>query len=417
MSIEISSVQRLRVYVESTFGSDATMSINDFVDVPANEGSIQATITTDELDPMQVVQSRFQGREKVLGKRSATLQFAMNLAPTGTAANASTTAVTSALGILLKATMGGENLGIGGTATTGSSATVINLTSGHGARFASGMALGWVNASGVLEIREIESVSSDAVTLKHALSGSPASSDVIYNCATYYFTEDPSTSLQFLLQGREAQDSWLLVGGQAVGGVTIAFDVTGAALPTATFNFTFAGYYEQDEIAAAPTAIGTASFSAYSPIVGQAGELRVFTVGAATLVTSSLVHCSALAFTPKISFVPVPSPSGINTVYRWRAARVNPPVEGSFTPFFEDLTWFQARDAKTDKAIFYRYGVAAGAAVMVSAPTVQILNPQRADAGEIASQTISWAGRIDTDIGSPASSTAIARSPFRIHIF
>lgn len=415
MSIEISSVQRLRVYVESTFGSDATMSINDFVDVPANEGSIQATVTTDELDPMQTVQSRFEGREKVLGKRSATLQFSTNLAPTGTTADASTTAVTSALGIILKAAMGGENLGIGGTASTGSTATIVNVTSGHGARFAAGMALGWVNASGVLEMREIESVSSDAITLKHALSDAPANLDVIYNCATYYFTEDPDTSLQFLLQGREQQDCWLLVGGQLVGGVTLAFDVTGAALPQATFNFTFAGYYEYDEMVSAPTAIGTATYSAYSPLVGQAGEFRVFTVGASTLVTTSLVHCSALSFAPKITYVPVTSPSGTNTIYRWRAARANPPVEGSYTPFFQDLTWNQARDAKTDKAIFYRYGVAAGAAVMVSAPTVQILNPQRADAGEIASQTISWAGRIDTDVNS--STTAIAKSPFRIHIF
>lgn len=414
MSIEISSVQRLRAVVESTFGADATMSIMSFVDVPANEGSIQATITTDELDPMQVVQSRFEGRERVLGKRSATLQFAINIAPTGTAAAEDISAVSGALGVLLKAALGGENLGIGTVADSGSTATVVNVASGDGSRFAAGGALGWVNSSGVLETREIESVSADAITLKHGLSASPTASDAIYNCATYYLTEDPSQSLQFLLQGAEAQDMWLLVGGQAVGGVTLAFDVTGVALPTATFSFTFAGYYEQDEMIN-PPAIGTASFSNYAPIVGHAGSLRVFTVGAATLTTSSLVHCSALTFTPKISFVPVTSPSGTNTIYRWRAGRANPPMEGSFTTFYDSLTWFQARDAKSDRDINYQFGVAAGSSVMISAPTVQILNPQRADAGEIASQTIAWAARRDTDVGS--SSTAQAKSPLRIHLF
>jgi hypothetical protein len=34
----------------------------------------------------------------------------------------------------------------------------------------------------------------------------------------------------FLVEGLESDDRWLLTGGQAVGGITMAFDITGQAL-------------------------------------------------------------------------------------------------------------------------------------------------------------------------------------------
>jgi hypothetical protein len=92
-----------------------------------------------------------------------------------------------------------------------------------------------------------------------------------------------------------------------------------------------------------------------------------------------------------------------------------PAVEGSVTTYFDGLGWFQARDARTEKALFYTMGQAAGSAIVISAPTVQIINPQRvADANSIAGQSFSFKGRRDTDTG--ASTTALAKSPVRIHL-
>ena len=164
-------------------------------------------------------------------------------------------------------------------------------------------------------------------------------------------------------------------------------------------------------------ALASATYTGLNPIVGQAGELRIFTVGSATLDSSSLVHCSAISMAPKIVFVPVTSPSGANggTILRWRGGRANPAIAGSVTTYFDGLGWFQARDAKADKALFFTMGTAAGSAMVLSAPTVQILNPQRAaDANSIAGQTFNFEGRCDTDVG--ASVTALAKSPFRIHL-
>ena len=413
MTIEVHSVQRLRVWSESSFATDGTGTLANYTDVPVREGTGTMTLTLDSLDPMQQVQSRVEYREEVLGKRSATLQFTLNLAPTGTAAASGIAAVQGALGLLLKATYGGETLGTG-TTFTGGTATIPTVTSAAG--FLAGGAIGWSNASGVLEVREIESIAGNSITLKHAFSAAPTNAQVAYAAATYSFTEDPQESLQFIVEGVEAQDRWVLLGGQAVGGVTVAIDPSGAALPSIQFSMTFANWLDSTECAGSITGtIGNATYSNYSPIVGQAGELRAFVVGASTLTTSSIVHCSALAFSPKVVFVPVTSPSGTNTIYRWRAGRAMPPVEGSFTTFFQDYTWWSARAAKSDYDIAYQMGQAAGSTVVITAPTVQIVNPQRvADGNQLAGQAVAFKGRRDTDTG--ASTTALAKSPTRIHL-
>jgi hypothetical protein len=415
MSIELQSVQQIRAFSEATFGADSSASIASFTSLPIIEGSATLALVEDELDPGQLVQYRLEGRKRVLGKRSATLNFQLNIAPTGVAANTSTSSVTSGLGLILKAIMGGEALANGSTSSTGSTAVIVNVASGHGSRWAAGKAMGWANSAGIVEWREVESVSTDAVTLKRGFSGAPANGNALYNAATYYMTASPAESLAFMVNGLDPEDVWLLTGGQAVGGMNIALDLTGGQLPRVTVNMQFADWYSFDEMSDPPV-IATATYSNYNPIVGEAGRFEVWTVAAPTFSTTQTVHCSALGFEPHIGFVPYTSPSGINTIKQWIAARnTDSPVQGTWTEPFEVGTWWNVRDALTDKAAQYVAGVAAGSALIFSCPTIQILNPQRAaDASGIAAQTIQFKGRRDTDVA--ASTTDLAKSPLRIHL-
>jgi hypothetical protein len=66
MSIEVHSVQRLRVWSESSFAADGTGTLANYTDVPMREGTGTMTLTLDSLDPMQSVQSRVEYREEVL---------------------------------------------------------------------------------------------------------------------------------------------------------------------------------------------------------------------------------------------------------------------------------------------------------------------------------------------------------------
>ena len=417
MSIEVHSVQRIRGFTEATFGADSSSSAGSFTDLPIIEGSATMVVTRDEIDPGQLVQYRVEGRERVLGKRSATLTFSMNLAPTGTVANNSVSSVTSPLGLVLKNAMGGEDLGEGSAAAAGSTASVINVSTGDGTHWESGNLMGWANASGIVEWREVESRSTDAITLKRGFSGSPTTSNPLYNASTYYLTANNTASMAFIVEGLESDDRWLLTGGQCVGGFTIAVDPTAATVPRVTFNFTFARWFDSSETGTPLTGtLAAATYTATNPIVGEAGSFEIWTVGAATYSTTQSIHVSALAFEPHQQYVPYTSPSGVNTVKQWVPSRnSDSPVQGQFTVPFEGLTWFTARNSRSDLATTYTMGTAAGSAVVISAPTIQILNPQRvADAQGLAAQAVMWKGRRDTD--AAASTTDLAKSPLRIHL-
>lgn len=420
--MEVQAVQRIRAQVvaatpTAAIGADSSANIASFTDIPFREGTAQMVLTRDEMPTGVAVQHIDEDNEKVLGKRSATLTLTLNLAPTGTAAVTGTTAVTSPLGMLLKAVMGGEDLAAGSTSATSTAIVLKCSTASHASRWAAGKMVGWSNASGVVEWRGVKSVSPTAgtVTLKHGFSAAPSAAAAFYNAAVYYMTADPDTTLDFLVEGLDSDDRWLLTGGQAIGGMSLTFDLTGAAIPSVTFNLTFANWYASNETANPITGtLGTATYTATSPIVGEAGELRAWTVGSATYVTTTRLHVSAMTWEPHIGFSPVTSPSGRNTVWRWKKMRQTAgPVSGSLTFPYEDTAWWASRNSKADLEIQYTAGVAAGSAVIVEGATVQPLNPQRApDAAQIAAQVLMWSGRRDTDIGS--STNDLAKSPLRV---
>lgn len=405
----------MRVIVESSFAADGTGSLGSYTYVPFNEGTATLALNTAEMDPNTTVQSRFEFNEMVLGPRECNLKFTMDLAPTGSAASEGETAVYGALGILLKATFGGEDLGTGTTFAAGWTPITGNVASGAG--LTAGGWIGWTNSAGVVEWRQIKAKSSNTITLSHGFSGTPANSDVCYAAATYYFTEDPSQSLQFIVSGQETHDRWLCLGCQAVGGVDIAIDPSGKGIPTATFNMKGALYLDSTETAGAINGtLADATYAYYNPIVEFVGDFHMFTVGTPTYTaTVSRVHVSALSWKPKIAFVQVTSPAsnaaaqGGSPVYRWRGSRARPPLEGTFTTYMDSLTWWSKRDSKADMCQQYTIGTAAGSAMVLSAPTVQVLNPQRgASDQEIEGQVITYKARRNTDT---ALTTEEARSP------
>ena len=411
------AVERLRVIVESTFATDATGSLGSFTDVPANEGSMTVTLNKAEMDPNYLLQRRMDARPRVLGPKRPQLKFTITLAPTGTAAGASTAAVSGCLGLLLKAVMGGEDLGTGTTFSAGWTAITGTVASASG--LTAGAYIGWRNSSGVVEWRQIKSKSSNTLVLAHGFSGTPANSDVCYAAATYYVTEDPSQSLQFIAYGQSTADRWLLLGCQCVG-FDLSVDPSGKGIPSITFTFEAANWLEGGSTAGSITGtIADATYTNYSPIVEYAGDYEMFTVGTPTYVaTTCQVPISALSWKPKFTFTALTSPSATATatggspIFRWRATRTNPPLEGSFTTFMDAMTWWNKRDAKASMAQQYTIGISGGSAIVLAAPTVQVLNPQRgASDQEIEGQVVSIVGRCNTDT---ALSTDLAKSPFVI---
>jgi hypothetical protein len=422
----VEGIARLRVIVEAagSFCVDQTSSpgLASYTAVPAIEGTIEFPAGQLETIPTNtLVQTRWDYPEEIIGKKKpVTLKFSMWLAPTGTVTSDGVTAVQGALGLILKAVMGGESLGTGTRAVAGWTSSAGSVDAGEGGSMLAGNALAWVNASGIAEAREIEQRSTDALTLKRALSGTPSNTNTLYGSATYYMSSDPDTSLQFVVEGAEQTDRWLLLGCQMT---SMALDLpigSENAAPKITFTFESTSWLYGDDCATPITGsdLAVSTYSNFSPIAGYAGRFMAQTVTTATF-TGSTVDVSAVSFDPKWSFGRVTSPSGTMATLRWLAKRQAAAcIEGSFQTYFSDFSHFDWRDNKTDLAMTYQIGtsVAANAGVvLISVPTAQVVEVMRNNADGVANETIKFKGRNDSEtVLSPA--TDLSRSPFRIHL-
>lgn len=412
MSIEISQVQRLRVSTEpsSAFATDRTGTLANFTDVPFVEGSASATLTQNMLNPEHAQQYLDGYPTQVLGTKACQLSFSINLAPTGTSAASTVTAVQSALGIILKATMGGEVLSTGDDVQAGTpTATTFDVADAAGNAIAPGQFVGWANSSGNVEARPVKTVSTNAVTLRMGFSAAPSTGNDILGSATYFLGENPDTSLQFILEGVESQDRWVLRGLQLE---SMSIDLPLGELPRVTFTFQGATWTYGASAATDLTAsaLSAATYSNVS-VIHTTGNFYYQTNSTATLPTALAV--SSVSLEPALAYIPVPSPSGTETISRYRRNRVAPVISGSFTLPYQDTSYFTDRDNKTLKQIVYQLGTVAGSVVALDLPTVQVTDVQKADANSIASQTVSW--QAQTDAVSPAGViTDIEKSAFRI---
>lgn len=411
MTIELQLIGSVRFKSENAFAVDETAFLGNFQYLPIREDSFSITLDEPPIDPGFMLQSRADGRKQVFGPLKATCTFTLNLAPTGVPAGSGSVAQQGPLGAILKAVMGGEYLATG-SAFTGAG-TALSPVVQSIAGFTSGSQIGWINSSGIMETRTVKALATGSIDLDYAFSGTPANADVCYGAATYFTTEDPLETLQFVVAGSESDDRWVLLGGQCTS-FAQAVDVTGAALPAVTITITFADWKDSSEAAGSITGgLADAEYLLTSPIVGFEGEFRVNTIGSTSFSASDLVHVSALDISPKVMFVPVTSPNGKNTIYRWRGDKLTPPVEGSFTTFFEDLKWFNARKNKTDLSLSYQMGTEPGFTVVQSIPTIQIINPQRAAQGSIAGQTVAYQARRNINT---SSSAVLPKAAFKLHL-
>lgn len=415
MSIEPDILRFLGIYEEpnGSYQTDHSSTPGDFLAFPFEEGTLQAQLGRNPLDPMAGKIRRDGHSKKVLGPRSCTLNFAGKIHSHGVdcdGQNDPPTKSTWALARMLTAIMGGALADDGTGTTSGSQTTVqsatsttVTVTAGHGARFAAGgvIAVPVVSGSAVLEARPIKSVSTDTITVKQAFSATPVTGQPVRGGITFYMTEDPNTSLQALIEGREATDGVVLRGLQ--GGFSLSLPI--GDLGQIAFALQGAGWARLGSSSATnPT------YSVFEPMALDPLELLVQTVGSTTRV---MVPESELNVEPQIAFAPQRSGAATETIARMVRQPARPLVQGSFVTPYEDDTWYTARDDREDRAVWAQAGNLAGGIYCVEVPTVQITDVQPAASGEnIAGQRVSFEGRHDEEIGG---STEVGYSAFRIH--
>ncbi len=411
MSIEDARIQRLAVTQESlaNFGADLSGSAT-YYDVPAQEGSIAVVLARPTINPQHVMQHLDAHQLEVLGPKGAQLTFTMPFGPTGDAAGDGVTspvATASPLLMILSTIFGGIDTNTGTDVVSAASASALTLTDTTDLVTKSG--LGWAASTGIVHFSEVRTAGGGAVTLTTDLPATPSASDVIYASTVIYPAQNNDTSLQFILEGAEEDDRWLLTGGQATAAPTITIGDSNS-IPTITFTLTFTGHE-----ALTSAAITTATYDGYQPEYSH-GEFRLKAGGTGT-TTRTLMDIASRSYTLNSPvYVPIKSPDapqpGHTPQARWQRTRATPFCETKIQIPFEDLSWFTARAARTLYHAVDVIGTSAGGIVAIAQPTVQIVDVQKVSVADLAYQELTMRSTIDA---YGAVTTDLRGAAMRIH--
>lgn len=409
MSIELHELQRVAFTEEASdaFATDVTGSAT-YVDVPV-QGAATMTLDVPELDP-NIQQQHIDARNVIKhGPRSATLTFTCPLGATGVAAgdgDVSPAYTSQGLLYILKVAFGGANDSNFGTnvasATSGYDVTPTLTTT-----FDGGQAVGWVNAGGRLEARCMTEGAGSTFTTRDQFSATPTAADVLYAATTIHPTSNPITSMQFIVEGAEEDDRWLLMGGQ----VTTAPSITLALgeIPTITFTMTFADWAS---LPAAP--ITAAQLGTFEPI-SSIESLRVINGTAGALVSGACLEVSSVSITLNSPvYVPIKSTCGVNTIKGFRRGRAVPFAELTANLPFEDTSWFTERDDESFYGVSIQAGHEASKTILFDFPNCQTLGPQRIDGDGLSYQSVKYATTTDTYV-TQADDLDIRHAAMRLH--
>jgi hypothetical protein len=219
------------------------------------------------------------------------------------------------------------------------------------------------------------------------------------------------TSLACVVEGKEQDNRWVLVGGQLTAAPTFAFPL--GEIPAVTFTITFATWLELS-----PAAITPATYGETEHIYTE-GFLRIKSYDTGTART--LYDAAQIDFELQGPvYVPVRSPSGLSaqsggqTIYRWRRNRVVPIARMSMNIPHENNDWFDNRDALSDYHIEWQIGASgAGKAVLITLGRAEVVNVQPVNQDGLAYQRVTFEATVDGATGD--ASNEQMQSAMRIH--
>jgi len=407
MSIEVHALLRLAVTKESVanFATDLTGTAT-YYDVPFQEGTAQLTLNTTQLEPQTVQQHIDAYPLSVIGPKQASLTFTMVLAPHGSPAGdtvASPLITDSALMTIIDCVFGGSNdANLGSNVTTGTSASEIICAVATG--FPASGAVGWADTWGV-HFHSVRSRSGSTIFLTTDLPTTPSASDVLYAATTFFPNRtDPVESMQFIVEGAETDNRWLLMGGQVTAAPTITREP--GTLPTISFTIEFADWALEPA-----QAITSATYNNFEPTWVH-GELRLKLGGGAT-TTRTLYDAARVEYTLNSPvYQKRTSPHGVNGIGGWERVRAVPFVEVGVVIPHEDAAWFTERDDREYYQIADQIGSAAGSIIFLETPQAQIWDVQPVDESGLGYQRLTFRSTIDTftpDTGNQADAA------FRMH--
>lgn len=406
MTVGLEKLRRLRVYEQSTFTEDHSGTLGDYVDVDALEGTVNGQRGQVSNAVRTVRQNRTQIAKDVLGPKSASMAFQTHLCGHGLDLDGDVNPPTKSDWWFLKL-LAGVYGGLDNetppsaqtTVQSGTTSTVVNVTTGHGSRFKHGGAIGCITSNGY-ELREVLSVATDAVSVKVAFSGTPTTGQPVRRPVTVYRTT-PTTWFSFAEEGDVGYDRWHYRGMQG----SVGYQHTWGGPVVMPWQFQGPRW---DNLGT--SSLAAASITQNTPIVMNTVEMLLATVGS---TTRTAIGAQAISIEPDMPWIMQHGTGGLETVIKMVPGYpADAGVQVKITEPFEDLARFTSRDALTDFALFMQIGNAVGYSVLHSIPKGHLVALDRADSEGLTGQSWGIKGRNDSTGGTGAINIACERLHF-----
>lgn len=391
MAIKLSSLKSLKYHLEtdSTYGVNQSGSVTykTFRHLQDSNVALEEEMLANDIQ-QQIIDGM---APSIVGRRRCSVSAkgylygaTVPLSGTATGAGAPTPA-THEVADMLAVVMGGI-FAMSGTTQSGAGSASGTFTAQSPAVAPVGQVIGLLNSAGKLEARKVRAASTFVTTLSFV----PSSGQTIYNSHTAYLREDCSGSLQFYMKGHAAEDAWVATG---LNGNFTLENVLGQ-LPKIAFDLKGATWFTGASGASLPKET-YASSSAVSAFRDSKVFLYVYPSGGSRMADE--LKCKSVSFKPAITYADVDTAGGVENIARKVRTR-NPAgvMSVEIQTYFEDRTYFTARDNATEYGLLVQIGSVPGKTVVICTPRMQLINVVKNDVDGLAGQTLSFKCMDDT---------------------
>lgn len=409
MSYELFALRRLRLAIEpsTAYATFITGSSANYNDIDVTEATLGVEV--EMLENETVMQRVDDVLPKVNARRKCTLDFTTYLKSTGgTNSIGSSLTFNNAQSMLALRTVMGATSSVttrGITAISGNN-DGVTITGTNG--YLAGHVVGILNpTSSQLEATRVTNATGQNVAFEHKLGFTPTSGSALYTGITAYLTQDPNESMQFYVVGAESDDTWYAQGLN--GGMSLTAEI--GQLPK--LGFTLAG---ANWSTGSTDTIGIQPISNSNPIPLVDGFVTFYPRSSVSTFAAvqGLIDVQSIEITPAVEYLDIMTERGVNNILRKRRNRVVPVATGKFVTYYQDKTYFTARDASTIYGLQLQIGNTVGNTVVVSCPRVKITNTQIVDAGGLMGVEVSFDCLEDSISTVTSNNTDLARSAFTI---
>lgn len=382
--IALENVRRLRYTIETSASYGTNLSgTAQYHDMHFT--SITPGTNFESVENELMVQNELQDNGIIYTRKRSSLQFESYLTSMGVAASGSQLPVRSPHSDMLKTILGGIRATSGSAITAVANAGTLTGSAAAADRFV-GSIVGVLNTStNRLECSRVQKFDSGirGITLEHQLAFTPTASQTLYGANTVFCLTDPGDSLQFFAEGNHRSDNFYLLGMQ--GGFGLNFTI--GEIAKINYDLQGSGWVTGSARGADELPIITYTGSAI-PVTDH--RFLFYQHSTASVPAFDCLRVSTFEITPNISYTDITTTCNESNILRKRRSRAVPIAEGTFTAYFQDLTYWQSRDLNVKYGMAIQLGSQPGKTVYISCPYVQITDVQRVGAEELAGVQVSF---------------------------